>query len=497
MPQEPWDESDQLNEASPANERDQRPRPRARGARGAPDSRQPYNDPYRRSPYQSDPSDDLRRDTGRPRPRITRQSREEAYARLRQRQRQPESSRYRPPPGERTTTSNRSYEEPPYDTPPPPPRPQQRMRPPIDPERAEIARRRTTRTAPTSERRPRETQWSEQPRRRSVWATLLIGCIGGIVTVAVIAGIVAFFLFRTIPISILGIGTHSFTQQGQQPLPFSASTTQLQVHNRLGNIRIVVDTNPNTTTATLTYVKAVQARNNSDASAEFARISVKVQQGSSTDTSCPPSSCVVVNATEPETSNGSAQASGNKVDMTITLPQSVNTLSSNGNASTPFILTATTTIGDVSVENLDGVVTLTGDTGNVTVKGGLLIAGSCLQTRIGSVTFSGFLDTAKGPGSNPCTPGKQGTPTSGSQQTWFSMKSGTGNIDITLNAASTNIILDASIFNKGKINSDFPLNVQQNPDGSATYYGPLIPHTSPTALLQLTVNTGNITVHKA
>ena len=254
----------------------------------------------------------------------------------------------------------------------------------------------------------------------------------------------------------------------------------------------------NATTATLSYVKKVQAKNSSDASSEFGRILVNVNAGSSSDSNCPASSCLIVNATIPGTSIGSAS---DTVDMTIVLPANAISSPSNAGSYQPFILNASTTIGSVSVENFNGVLTLSDDTGNIAVKGGLLVAGSCLQTRIGDVTFAGLLDTALSPSLNPCSSNTNNTPTPGptqKSQPWFSMKSGTGNINVTLYAASsTNVLLDAAIYNKGKINSEFALNIQQNADGSASYYGPLIPNTSPTALMVLTVNTGNINLHKA
>jgi len=59
---------------------------------------------------------------------------------------------------------------------------------------------------------------------------------------------------------------------------------------------------------------------------------------------------------------------------------------------------------------------------------------------------------------------------------------------------SAKIILDAVIFNQGKITSDYPISI---PSASPpSYDGPLLPNTKPTAILLLTVDTGNITLHK-
>ena len=117
-----------------------------------------------------------------------------------------------------------------------------------------------------------------------------------------------------------------------------------------------------------------------------------------------------------------------------------------------------------------------------------------MQTNVGNVTFAGNLVTgqAANTGLIPCT-------TNSTQNThpWFSFKSETGNVTVTLSAVTSNLTLDAST-NNGKINAnEFNLSVQQNSDGSASYYGPLTPGVSPTAVLALTVSTGDITLHKA
>jgi hypothetical protein len=181
--------------------------------------------------------------------------------------------------------------------------------------------------------------------------------------------------------------------------------------------------------------------------------------------------------------------------MLITLPPQ--------NPSPTFMLNSTTEQGNVSVQNFNGLLSLAvNNTGNITVKGGLLAAGSCLQARLGNVSFAGLLQTESNrpPAINPCT----GTPVNpsgaSSDQPWYSMKTGTGNIDVTFNSPSTNVLLDATISNQGKIISDFNFAIKQNPDGSSNYFGPLLPNTQPqpAALLTLTVDSsGNISLHKA
>jgi hypothetical protein len=351
-------------------------------------------------------------------------------------------------------------------------RPSQGNRPPVDPEFEEFDRpalRPATRMLP-----------SQRPRR--VWSTLLIGCIGGIVTVLLILGIIAFVLFRNLPSGLGGVigSKTSFTKQVQQPLPISATTRQLQVHNRVGNLSIMVDSTA--TQATLSAVEKVQASSSSDANKEFGRISVNVKAGSDP-------SILTVSATVPDTSGGLLAGASDSVDMTIVLPSVV-----NNNPTLPFTISASVvSTGDMSVQNFNGLLNLTDNMGNISVQHGLLTEGSCLQTNNGNVTFNGSLAIGvnSDTGLVPCTANTTQNP-----HPWFSIKSEVGNVDVTLSAETTNVILDAST-NSGKINaSDFNLNIRQNSDGSASYNGPLTAGTSPTAELVLGVSTGNITLHK-
>jgi hypothetical protein len=386
------------------------------------------------------------------RPRMSRHSRDETYARLRQRPRQPNYTRDEV-----------------YDDVYPPT--QQRSRPSVDPEVEEYDRqalRPRTKALP-----PQQTT----KRRRRVWSTLLIGCVGGIITIALVVGVIAFFLLRSFPVN-LGIGKTSFTRPLHLSLPISTSVKQLQVNNRVGNISITVDSSA--TQATLTAVEKVQASSNSDANQEFGRISVNVKAGSNPG-------ILTVNATVPDTSVGLLAGPSDSVDMTIVLPSPVNTIP-------PFTLSAAVAAsGDIAVQNFNGVLSLTDNTGSITVKHGLLSAGSCLQTNNGNVTFGGgsILDLIYPSDLIPCT-----TNTTRNPHPWFKFESGTGNVDVTLGTESTNVNLDANT-NNGKINSDFNLSIQQNSDGSATYNGPLISGSSPTAQLSLAVSTGNINLHKA
>jgi len=315
-----------------------------------------------------------------------------------------------------------------------------------------------------------------------VWSTLLIGCAGGVITIALILAVIAVVFLRNVPVHIGGIGKTSFSKQlAQQTLPVTANVTQLQIHNRVGNISIMVD--PSATRGTLTGVMKVQAGNSSDADKEFGRIKVDVTSSSDQST-------LIVNATVPDTSGGLLASSSDSVDLTIILPSSVN-------PSPPFKLSISADIaasGNIAVQNFNGLLTLTNNTGNISVKGGLQSEGTCLQTHVGNVTFAGNLVTgqAADTGLIPCT-----TNTTQNSHPWFSFKSGTGSLIVTLSAVTSNLTLDAST-NNGKINGgEFGLKVQQNSDGSASYYGLLTPGTSPTAVLALTVSTGDITLHKA
>jgi hypothetical protein len=385
--------------------------------------------------------------------RMSRHAREAAEERQRQRMHQPEYY---------YDEVNDAYQH-----------PQQRNRFFVDPEIEEFDRR-------ALRPRPRN-QTAQIPirRQRRIWSTLLIGCAGGLITIALILAVIAFVFLRNVPVHIGGIGKSTFSKQlPQQTLPITANVTQLQIHNRVGNISIMVD--PSAKQGTLTGVMKVQASNSSDAAKEFERIEVDVTPSSDQST-------LIVNATVPDASSGLLASSSDSVDLTIILPSSVNTIP-------PFKLSADiAAIGDIAVQNFNGLLTLTDNTGSIVVKSGLLDEGSCLQTHVGNTTFVGNLVTGQtaDTGLIPCT-----TNTTQNSHPWFGFKSGTGNVNVTLGAATTNLTLDAST-NNGKINSgEFGLNVQQNSDGSASYFGPLTPGTSPIAVLALTVSTGNINLHK-
>jgi hypothetical protein len=302
-----------------------------------------------------------------------------------------------------------------------------------------------------------------------------------VITVAIIAAVVVFLLYRALPgvVPGLGIGTSSYSSQQQTlPLGITGNTSQIVIQNPVGNISVTTDNKA--TTGTLTYTKKTQATSQSNATTEFSRMKVTAIPGSST--ACPAARCLAITTTLPNSSNDT-------VDMTITLPPQ--------NPSPTFMLSSTTQKGNITVQDFNGLLSLSDDTGNISVKGGLLSAGSCLQARLGNVSFAGTLETTKPPAINPCAGNPVNSSGASNEQPWFSMKTGTGNIDVTFNSLSTNVQLDATISNKGKIIDDFNLAVKQNPDGSSNYFGPLLPNTQPAAFLTLTVDvSGNITLHK-
>ena len=259
----------------------------------------------------------------------------------------------------------------------------------------------------------------------------------------------------------------------------------MQVHNQIGNITITVD--PSATTPTIATLKKVKAASSDEANKEFGNISVQVQPADST---------LSVTATVPDTGNIFANHN-DSVDLTITLPpQSVNptatsigasptpTLSteSTASATTPLMLNADLSIGDIRVDGLSGILQLKDDVGNITVDHATLSDGSHLQTGTGNVTFNGNVDAT--PAANNSTPR-------------YKLQSETGNIDVTL-PGDTNIILDANT-NAGTITSDFPISVQTS-GNSANYYGPLNSNSTPGSaqpVLTLNVGTGNVNLHRA
>ncbi len=160
-------------------------RPR-QGTRSQRDSHEYTTEPPRERPRQTrdfrerpDPYDEID-ERYHQQHRMSRHAREAAEERQRQRLRQPEYY---------YDEVNDAYLH-----------PQQSSRYFVDPEIEEFDRR-------TLRPRPRS-QTTQLPvrRQRRVWSTLLIGCAGGVITIALILAIIAFVFLRNVPVHIGGIG---------------------------------------------------------------------------------------------------------------------------------------------------------------------------------------------------------------------------------------------------------------------------------------------------
>ncbi len=308
-------------------------------------------------------------------------------------------------------------------------------------------------------------------RQRGPWLWLLTGCASGIFAVVLTAAIIIFLAVRgATGGSIGGIGNLStYTQSKMQQFQLT-SLTQLQVHDQIGSVTITED--PSASALTVTTTKKVKANNNNDANKEFGRISAQVRPGDTT---------LTVDATVPDSSGSLLGNHNDSVDVTITVPTSLTTPAATTSAAAPLMLNVDTSVGDVRVTGLSGVLTIKDHIGNVTVRQAVLADGSHLQTSTGNATFAGTLDTSM---------------TISNSSPRYKIQSEVGNVDVTL-PATTNAILDAAT-NVGKINSEFAISVQNN-DNGASFYGPLIPNTNPppSAVLALSVGQGNVNLHVA
>ena len=439
------------------------------------------------------------------RPRPTKQSREEVYARLRQRPRQPiyardqEETRPRPPAQMknqgRPTARRVPDEEYPGSQAPTPP-----------------TRRASRNAASGSANRPgpRETGYDEydeydveviessrggrrppaRPRRGGrVFSTVLTGCLGGIITLIVVAAVVIFLLLHNTPLGQnLGIGKTTYTQAARQTLALG-SATQVIVKSLAGNVTVTID--QGASGATLSSVRKVLASSQSDANSQFRALTLTTKQiGKGADPACTAGSCLLISATVPTTGNGNLLGGGNgdTIDLTLTLPASFN----SPDPLSPYTISVNAQGGDIAVSGFNGILNLTGRAGNISVSHALIYAGTCIQTNQGNVVVGqgSFFDLNQSSNQVPCS-----ATTSTGAHPWFNIKSGVGNVDITLPANSTNLLLDANT-NNGKISDDFGQNIPTASDGSATYHGPLLPNTNPAASLYVSTSTGDITIRK-
>lgn len=331
----------------------------------------------------------------------------------------------------------------------------------------------------------------ERERRKSTLRTLFVGCVSSLLTLAVIAAILIFLVWRSnVGQNLgLGLGSSTYTQTSQQALNLGTAS-QLIVQNQAGDVAVNVD--QNASGATLSSVKKVQASSSSSATSQFNQIKLTVKpisQGA--NPACTTGSCLLIATTLPAT-NGNALGSsnGNVVSLTITLPASFHSL----NPATPYTISASTAAGNISVNGFTGILDLTGNVGNVNINvtHALIYAGTCLQTTHGNVVVNqeSIFDLATPSKLVPCS-----ATTSNQAHPWFNISSGVGNVSIALTTNSTNLLLDANT-NSGKVTTEFGLTIPTTGDGSATYHGPLLPNTHPTASLYVATSTGNIAINK-
>lgn len=421
------------------------------------------------------------------RPRPTRQSREEVEARLRQRPRQPiysrnqEESEARPrkaeQPLQRSTPRRSQEREDEY--------PYQQRRVAAGHHDDEYAEDEREHIVPQRRRR--------SGRGKRAAKNVLVGCIGGIITLAALVGVIAYLLITKTPLG-QDFNKLKYTKQNQQVLA-TGNATQLLVKNLVGNVTIRVDSTA--TSATLTSTKSAIASNQTEANSIFNSITVTSKQiTQSDDPDCLADTCLLVTGSIPTPKNGGVLGSGNSntLDLTLNLPGSF------ANPLNPYTINVDVTTGNITVNGFKGILDLSSNSsGSINVTNALIYAGSCLQTTSGDIKVdkNSLFNLTKASNLIPCT---NKTSTSG-DQFWFHILSGKGSIDLTLPGptsdlwSNTNLYLDA-MANQGTITTDFGLAITAPGDGSASYEGLLISNENTPAKLYLKASTGNITLHK-
>ena len=268
----------------------------------------------------------------------------------------------------------------------------------------------------TQQRQPERPLPSHRRRRpRRLVSNILIGCLGGLITVVVIVAIIGYILVTKTPIG-KNIGKSDYTQQKTQPLALS-SATLLLVENPLGSVSINID--PKATGATLISAKKASAGSQSEANGLFSQIVLTTKRINRVDApSCVANTCLQVTATAPQGNSAS-------LDLTITLP------SSFSDPVRPYTVAVGTMTGDISVNGFNGILNLSGSRGNVniSVTHSIVFPGTCLQTTDGNITVGqgSIFDLSQSPQLTPCFT----TPSSNSDP-WFHISSGHGNIDVNL-----------------------------------------------------------------
>lgn len=325
-------------------------------------------------------------------------------------------------------------------------------------------------------------------RSRRVFSTLLTGCLGGLLTLIVVAAVVVFLLLHNTPLGQnLGLGKSTYTRSTQQVFALDHST-RLIVKNQVGNVSIVID--QNASTASVTGIKRVLASSQSEANSQFNGMTLSTKQiGQGADTACTAGSCLLISTTVPLTGTGGLLSSnnGDAIDLAITLPASFD----SPDPLSPYTINASTMAGSIVVTSFNGILNLTGNVGNIHVTHSLIYAGTCMQTMHGDVTIDqgSFLNLVQSSPLVPCN-----NTTSNDPHPWFNLRSSVGNVNLTLPSNSTNLLLDANT-NDGEIAGDFALKITTD-GNSATYHDPLVPDTNPSASLYVATSTGNITIRK-
>lgn len=425
------------------------------------------------------------------RPRPTRQSRDEVYARLRQRPRPPiyarEQDEPRPAPTAQQGRARRRPAEAPHRTRGAQPGgvPRARSRTAEYDEYDEYEVYEVSERAGTG----RRAGAPPRPRRgRRAFSVVLTGCLGGVITLVVLAAVIGFLLVHNTPLGQnLGVGRSTYTRTDQQALALG-NATQLVVKSQAGNI--LVNTDRSASSASVSSVRRVQASSQSDANTRLRSIELSTRQISQgADPSCIASSCLLLTASVPPENSSGLFGGGNRatIDLTITLPVSFS------NPVSPSLLSVRANAGNVVVNGFNGILNLNSIAGNISVAhNSLIFAGTCIQTTHGNVTIAqgSFFDPNQPSSLVPC----RGTTSTGAHP-WFSVNSGVGNVDIELRADNTNLVLDA-LSVKGAIHDSFGLAIPTASDGSAAYHGPLVPNANPVASLYIIASTGDITIHK-
>ena len=332
----------------------------------------------------------------------------------------------------------------------------------------------------------RYTRGRQQRRRGRAGSHIFAGCLGALLTIIVIVAVAAFYLLHNTPLGQT-FGKTAYKQSSSQPISL-VGVGELIVKNQVGNITIGVASG---NSSGLTSTRTVYASNSSDADTLLSKMTVSMKQiAQGADPTCITSACLLVSATlPPNTTSGLFGNTISSMDLRLTLPSSFNT----PDPTAPHVISASDKSGNISIDGFNGVFNLTGESGSINVTHSLIFAGTCIQTMQGDITINtgSLFDLTQSSNRVPCS-----ATTSSGEHPWFSVTSGRGNDTIALSAPSTDLLLDANT-NNGKISNDFGLNIPGTSDGSASYHGPLLPNSTPTASLYVFTSTGNIAIRKA